>query len=110
VTLIDPIGFLPPAAPTAPLWKELPPDLAAPPTHSVTGGVSFGEWFGSQLETVNAKVVASEKNLQALAAGETDNLHQVMLSLEEARLSFQLLAQVRTRLLESYQDLMRMQI
>jgi flagellar hook-basal body complex protein FliE len=45
-----------------------------------------------------------------LAAGDTDNLHQVMIALEEAKLSFQLMVQVRNKLLESYQDILRMQI
>ena len=52
----------------------------------------------------------SDRMLQRLAAGEVDNLHQVMVSLEEARLSFQLLVQVRNRLLEAYQDVLKMQV
>jgi flagellar hook-basal body complex protein FliE len=42
--------------------------------------------------------------------GETQNLHEVMIRLEEARHSFQLLVQVRNRLLEAYQEVMRMSI
>jgi flagellar hook-basal body complex protein FliE len=42
--------------------------------------------------------------------GNVQNLHQVMIRLEESRLAFQLTMQVRNRLLESYQDVMRMQV
>ena len=42
--------------------------------------------------------------------GETDNLHQVMMALDKAKVSFQLMVQVRNKLLEAYQDVLRMQI
>jgi flagellar hook-basal body complex protein FliE len=48
--------------------------------------------------------------LQRLATGDVQNLHQVMIGLEESRLSFQLFMQVRNRMLEAYQDIMKMQI
>jgi flagellar hook-basal body complex protein FliE len=48
--------------------------------------------------------------VRQLAAGEPVSLHEVMIHLEEAKLSFQLLAQVRNRLLEAYQDVMRTQV
>ena len=44
------------------------------------------------------------------SAARIDNLHQVMLSLEDAKLSFQLMVQVRNKLLEAYQDILRMQV
>ena len=37
-------------------------------------------------------------------------MHQAMIAMEEASVSFQLMAEVRNKLLESYQELMRMQI
>ena len=70
----------------------------------------FGKWIAEQVNGVNEKLNASEIAAQRLAAGEPLPLHQVMLQMEEARLSFQLLAQVRNRLLEAYQDVMRMQV
>jgi flagellar hook-basal body complex protein FliE len=75
---------------------------------SITGG--FGAWFSGEIATVNDKLIRAEAETQKLAMGKADNLHEVMIRLEEARLSFQLLAQVRNRLLEAYQEAMRMQI
>ncbi len=48
--------------------------------------------------------------MRNLVAGDVENLHQVMMSLEKAKLSFELVVQVRNRLLEAYQDVMRMQV
>lgn len=71
---------------------------------------SFGGMVSSGLQQVSAQLQASQADLQTLASGNVENLHQVMLRLEESRMSFQLMLQVRNRLLESYQDLMRMQV
>jgi flagellar hook-basal body complex protein FliE len=70
----------------------------------------FSQRLQAELATVDRKLVDAELGLQQLAAGKSDDLHHVMLSLEEARLSFQLLVQVRNKVLEAYQDVMRMQV
>lgn len=70
----------------------------------------FGAWFTQQVGAVNTAVLRSEHDAHKLAVGEVQNLHEVMINMEEAKLSFQLLAQVRNRLLEAYQEVMRMQV
>jgi flagellar hook-basal body complex protein FliE len=70
----------------------------------------FGNWFATQLDQVNGTLAGAEADLRNLAAGRVDNLHQVMIHLEEAKLSFQLFAQVRNHLLEAYQEVMRTQV
>jgi flagellar hook-basal body complex protein FliE len=69
----------------------------------------FGAWFASELQGVNTQLIASERGLQALAAGDAISLHEVMMRAEEAKLSFQLMVQVRNRALEAYQEIMRAQ-
>ncbi|TAK83709.1 MAG: flagellar hook-basal body complex protein FliE [Aquabacterium sp.] len=101
---VEAIGFLPPALGALPQPAPQADPVAA------AGGSGFGQWFTRELDAVNGKVGAAERGLQSLAAGDAPSLHQVMIDLEEARLGFQLVAQVRNRLLESYQEVMRMQI
>ena len=96
---IDPVAFL------APLQEIQIPDA---PERS--GQSEFASWMSKELGTINGKIGDADHTLQRLATGEVDNLHQVMLSLEEAKLSFQLLVQVRNKLLEAYQDILRMQV
>ena len=62
------------------------------------------------LGELNASVGAAENAMHALAAGQGVELHDVMISLERARISVQTFVQVRNKLVESYQDLMRMQL
>jgi flagellar hook-basal body complex protein FliE len=45
-----------------------------------------------------------------LQSGNNVSLHQTMIATEEANVSFQLMVEVRNRLLESYQELMRLQV
>ena len=45
-----------------------------------------------------------------LAAGEDVDLHQVMLSMQEADIAFQLALQTRNKLVDAYQEIMRMQV
>ena len=71
---------------------------------------SFGQMVSQGLQQVNSQLLTSQTDLQQLALGQAQNLHQIMIRLEESRLSFQLLMQVRNRLLESYQDVMKMQV
>ena len=70
----------------------------------------FGTWFAQEVGAVNTSLVNADNEIKQLAVGQTQSLHEVMIHLEEAKLSFQLLAQVRNRLLEAYQEVMRMQV
>jgi len=70
----------------------------------------FSSWLGSEVEKVNEQVLSADKQVRDLAVGQTQNLHEVMIALEEAKLSLSLLVQIRNRALEAYQDILRMQI
>jgi len=70
----------------------------------------FSGMVAQGLEQVNRQLKLSETGVQQLALGDSSNLHHLMIQLEESRTSFQLMMQARNRLLEAYQEVMRMQI
>lgn len=70
----------------------------------------FARMVSEGLHALDAQLKASQVDLQQLALGETHNLHEVMIRLEESRIAFQLMLQARNRVLEAYQDVMKMQI
>ena len=92
-------------APASPIASTVP--AAAP---AGVGATSFGQLVGQGLDQVNESLMTSQVELQQLASGQAQDMHRVMMQLEESRLSFQLLMQVRGRLLEAYQDVMKMQV
>ena len=100
---VEAVGFLPPVAASA---ASPAPVVAAGPSPAA----GFADLFTRGLGEVNGQLVASQSELQGLAVGDAQNLHQLMIRLEETRLAFQLMVQVRNRLLEAYQEVMRMQV
>lgn len=71
---------------------------------------SFEGVLGQLVQEVNQKQIASGNSVNALLRGDNVPLHRVMIATEEASISFQLMVEVRNKLLESYQELMRMQV
>ena len=59
---------------------------------------------------VSTKQAAAGDAVSGLLGGQNVSLHQAMIAMEEASVSFQLMVEVRNKLLESYQELMRMQV
>lgn len=84
--------------------------LPAGPEAAAAAGPDFSARVSEGLQESNQQLLASQVDLQRLAAGEAANLHEVMVRLEESRVALQLLLQVRNRALEAYQDVMRMQV
>jgi len=71
---------------------------------------NFADWLGDQISSTEMKISEAEAEVQKLALGEAENLHQVMIALSKAQTSFELTVQVRNRILESIQELTRMNI
>lgn len=81
-----------------------------------TGGTAgsitqdFGKVLGNAINNLAEKENSANNAIASLAAGENVDLHQVMLSMQEADISFQVAMQVRNKLVDAYQEIMRMQV
>lgn len=73
-------------------------------------GASFQSILSAGLDTVNDKVANADQLVRQFALDDSVPVHQVTIALEEARLSVELAMQVRTRLVETYRELMNMQL
>lgn len=86
------------------------PDMRVNTNLAEVAQPGFTDWLTQQVAHTNDLIVQADDGVRKLALGETENLHQVMIGLEKAKLSFELLMQVRNKLLDAYQDVMRMGI
>jgi flagellar hook-basal body complex protein FliE len=77
---------------------------------SSTKGVSFGEFLNSAIKEVDGLQKESEKLNESLALGLTDNIHQVAIASEKAGIALQFTMQVRNKIMDAYQEIMRMPI
>lgn len=75
---------------------------------STTG--SFAETLGTALNNVNQMQKDADKGMQNLATGRTDNVADVMLATEKADIAVKLMVQVRNKIIDAYQEVMRMQV
>ncbi len=70
----------------------------------------FRESLLQAIRQVNEFQLQADEMAQALAAGQAAEMHQVMLAAEKANLSLQFTLQVRNKIIEAYQEIMRMQV
>ena len=75
------------------------------------GSADFAQILKGSIEKVNQTQQQSDQMAEKLAAGDTSqNLHEVMIALQTASVSFQEMVQVRNKLVTAYQDVMNMQL
>lgn len=87
----------------SPITGFVSPTEAAP-------GSDFSSVLGQMVREVQAKQAQASTAMTGVLAGDGVPLHEAVLAAEEASVAFQLMVEVRNKLLESYQELMRMQV
>lgn len=89
------------------LTQSLPKQTTEPSRGGSAQGADFGKMLADSLQEVNKLQVESDKAIQALAAGKKENIHETMIAMEKASISFQMMMQMRNKIIEAYQELMR---
>ena len=84
--------------------------VAAQAVPQQAASVGFGDILASGMRHVEGKLATANDLVRRFALDDSVPLHQVTFALEEARLSVELAMQVRSRLVESYRELMNMQL
>jgi flagellar hook-basal body complex protein FliE len=73
------------------------------------GKTSFVDALKSFTGQVDQEMQSANQKIDEFAVGKRFDLHEIMIATEKADISFRLLLQVRNKLLEAYQEIMRMQ-
>eukprot|EP00906_Rhabdomonas_costata_P012702 RCo018279 len=75
------------------------------------GGADFAQVLQNSIDKVNQTQQQADRMAEKLAAGDnSQNLHEVMIALQTASVSFQEMVQVRNKLVSAYQDVMNIQV
>lgn len=74
-----------------------------------TGKGDFRKFLLNSLEKVNELNHNADEAIEKLMTGEIKDIHQVMIAVERANLAFMTMMQIRNKLLQAYQEIMRMQ-
>ena len=98
---------LPPIAPVTGLADSA---AAAPAPVAPARPGGFAKLLSDGVGHVNQKVADAQTLANAFALDDSIPVHQVTFALEQARLSTELMMQIRSRMLEGFQDLLRMQL
>ncbi|GKS59230.1 flagellar hook-basal body complex protein FliE [Nitrospira sp.] len=77
---------------------------------SAEAGPPFTNSLKDALAQVNDAQLEANQAVDALVTGRTENIHQAMIALQKADVSFQLMMQVRNKLVTAYEEIQRMQI
>jgi flagellar hook-basal body complex protein FliE len=101
---------LPSTLPTPGVDAPSPADFPGGLTPTQPAGETFGSLLSRMVGEVNASQNAATGAVQSLQSGGNVSLHQAVIAMEEASVSFQLMVEVRNKLLDAYQEIMRMQV
>jgi flagellar hook-basal body complex protein FliE len=95
---IEPIG-----AGSISSLSEIAKTQAAPTTN-------FAQMLSDGISKVDSGLQVADQQLRAMAAGKDVPVHELMISMEKARMNLMFMVEVRNRFVDAYQDLMRMQL
>lgn len=71
---------------------------------------NFGDTLKSAIESVNKSQVTSNQKTEAFARGDIDNLHDVMIAAQKASITLETSVQVQRKVIDAYNEIMRMQV
>jgi flagellar hook-basal body complex protein FliE len=77
---------------------------------SKSSGKSFSDHMMAEVKEVNNLHIQSDKMAADLATGKSENLHETMLAATKAEIGFNYIVQLRNKILDAYQEVMRMQV
>ncbi len=84
--------------------------LSPKPSGKVSKDVDFASILKESIDKVNQLQLNAENAMEKLAKGEVKDIHQVLVAVEEANLAFMTMMEIRNKLIDAYQELMRLQM
>lgn len=73
-------------------------------------GTGFQDIFASAVSQIEGSSHAADRTVERFLSGEGEELHTTALAVQRAELSFELFMQARNKVVQAYQEIMRMQM
>ena len=73
-----------------------------------SGGTGFVQTLEETMQKVEALQTEAEKQVEGMVSGQGVDIHSAMIAIEKADLSFQLMMQVRNKIVDAYQQIAQM--
>lgn len=83
---------------------------ATEPVKTDGAAIPFGDMLSEAVTHANAQGLSAENAVQQFAAGARDDIHGTMIAVKEAEIELKLVSNVRTKLVEAFNDLWRMNV
>ncbi|AEF94646.1 Flagellar hook-basal body complex protein fliE [Desulfotomaculum nigrificans CO-1-SRB] len=74
------------------------------------GGTGFAELLNNAINKLNDSQLKADEVMQKFLVGDVQDIHQVTIAMQEAKLTMQLAVEVRNKIVEAYQEISRMQL
>ncbi|MBD3344700.1 MAG: flagellar hook-basal body complex protein FliE [Chitinivibrionales bacterium] len=71
---------------------------------------TFKDTLKGVMKDVNDMQVKADKSIEKMVAGEITDVHQVMSAVEEANVAFNMMMEIRNKVMDAYQEVMRMRL
>ena len=81
-----------------------------PQKSDATKGTSFGDLLEKSVEKVNSLQKQADAAIDDLVIGNNKDIVQTMIMMEKADVSFRLMMQIRNKIIQAYEEVMRMQV
>ena len=95
--------------PIGPIWQQGQVDKQKG-VKPQEDGASFKETLQGFLKDVNSMQVKADQSIEKMAAGEITDVHQVMSTVEEANVAFNMMMEIRNKVMDAYQEVMRIRL
>ena len=92
------------------VWPEnraIPPDVLA---ERIVDAHGLYAMLTDSIDDVNRLMLDADRAIEDLASGQSKNIHQTMIAMQKADISFRMLMEVRTKIIRAYEEVIRTQV
>ena len=90
--------------------RDLGQTATPTPRQNNSSGISFNDTLKQYINEANDLQISADRSIQRMIAGEDIDAHDVMVAVEKANMSFEMVMEIRNKMLEAYREVMKTQV